>query len=176
MHFKGIFAFVHQSTFQMQLPNSIIIPEVASIVNTGKTVTLPLRGVSMRPYLEDMRDKALLKKVPEELNVGDVILAEISPKRYALHRIVKIHGDDIVMYGDGNFSPEYIKRNDVLAIAVGFYRKGSNKLDGVDKWSYKIYWKIWIFLRPARRILLILWRLKHYPRQTIKKIINKICK
>ena len=39
----------------MQLPNEIIIPKVAEYVRDGHTVTLPLRGYSMRPYLEDGR-------------------------------------------------------------------------------------------------------------------------
>ena len=160
----------------MQLPNSIIIPEVARLVNEGKSVTLPLRGYSMRPYLEDQCDKGLLVKPKEPLKVGDVILAEIEPQRYALHRIVKIEGEDITMYGDGNFSPEHIKRADVLAIATGFYRKGSKKLDSVDTIYYKVYWRAWVALRPVRRYLLIMWRLYHYPKETIKTIIHKICK
>lgn len=160
----------------MQLPNSVIIPEVARLVNEGKSVTLPLRGHSMRPYLEDRRDKGLLVKVDRPLKRGDVILAEISPQHYALHRIVNIDGDDITMYGDGNFSPELIKRENVLAIAQGFYRKGRGKLESVDSLTYKIYWRVWVWLRPVRRYLLIAWRLKHYPKETIKKIIEKICK
>ena len=158
----------------MNLPNEILIPEVARLVNEGKSVTLPLRGQSMRPYLEDQRDKGLLVKIDRPLRKGDVILAETTPKRYALHRIVKIEGDDITMYGDGNFSPEHIKRSNALAIAVGFYRKGRTKLERVDSLSYRIYWRLWVWLRPLRRYLLIAWRLKHYPRETIGKIINKI--
>ncbi len=158
----------------MNIPNEILIPEVARLVNEGKSVTLPLRGQSMRPYLEDQRDKGLLVKIEKPLKKGDVILAETAPKRYALHRIVKIEGDDITMCGDGNFSPELIKRSDVLAIAVGFYRNGSTKLDSVDSLSYRIYWRLWVWLRPLRRYLLIAWRLKHYPKETMEKIINKI--
>ena len=149
---------------------------MARLVNEGKSVTLPLRGYSMRSYLEDQRDKGLLVKPKEPLKVGDVILAEIEPQRYALHRIVKIEGEDITMYGDGNFSPEHIKRADVLAIATGFYRKGSKKLDSVDTIYYKVYWRAWVALRPVRRYLLIMWRLYHYPKETIKTIIHKICK
>ena len=158
----------------MNIPNEILIPEVARLVNEGKSVTLPLRGQSMRPYLEDQRDKGLLVKIEKPLKKGDVILAETAPRRYALHRIVKIEGDDITMCGDGNFSPELIKRSDVLAIAVGFYRNGSTKLDSVDSLSYRIYWRLWVWLRPLRRYLLIAWRLKHYPKETMEKIINKI--
>lgn len=158
----------------MQLPNEIIIPQVADLVKKGHTVTLPLRGYSMRPYLEDLRDKALLSSVPLYLNVGDVILAEVSPKRYALHRIVSIDGDIITMYGDGNFSPEYIERKDVLAIALGFYRKGSNKLSSVESFGYRMYWKSWVKLRPIRRYLLFVWKLWHYPKDTIKRIEQKL--
>lgn len=147
---------------------------VAEAVSAGHTATLPLRGFSMRPYLEDNRDKALLAPVPDVLKVGDVILAEIAPKRYALHRIVSIDGDNVTMYGDGNFSPEHIKRNNVLAIALGFYRKGSDKLDSVESRWYKMYWRTWVKLRPMRRYLLMLWRLKHYPKETTKKIIKRL--
>lgn len=158
----------------MQIPNEILIPEVAELVKKGLTVTLPLKGYSMRPYLEDGRDKALLSSVPKTLRVGDVILAEIHPKRYALHRIVRIEGEIITMYGDGNFSPEYIEKQDVMAIALGFYRKGSSKLDAVDTFSYELYWKTWVRLRPIRRYLLLIWKLTHYPKATIKRIIKRL--
>ena len=158
----------------MQLPNEIIIPKVAEYVRDGHTVTLPLRGYSMRPYLEDGRDKALLTKAPEKLKIGDVILAEISPKSYALHRIVDISGDNITMYGDGNFSPEHIHRSDVLAIATGFYRKGSGKVTPVDSFWYSCYWHLWLKLRPLRYLLLLCYKAKRDPREFISKSLNKI--
>ena len=57
-------------------PNEQLIPEVISLIEQGHTVTLPLRGFSMRPFLEDNRDKALLTK-PDRLKVGDPVLAEV---------------------------------------------------------------------------------------------------
>ena len=160
----------------MQLPNHILIPEVARLVSEGKSVTLPLRGHSMRPYLEDARDKGLLVKVTRPLRRGDVILAQTAPQQYALHRVISIDGECITMYGDGNFSPEHIHASDVLAIAKGFYRKGSTHLDSVDRPLYKLYWRTWLLLRPLRRYLLLAWRLYHYPKETVKTIIRKICK
>ena len=50
----------------------------------------------MRPFLENNRDKAILRK-PDKLKKGDVVLAEISPQNYALHRIIKIIGENIVI-------------------------------------------------------------------------------
>lgn len=147
---------------------------MAEYIRNGHTVTLPLRGYSMRPYLEDERDKALLTKVPEQLKVGDVILAEIAPKCYALHRIVNVSGDNITMYGDGNFSPEHIHRGDVLAIATGFFRKGSEHLTPVDSFWYTCYWHIWLKLRPLRYPLLLCYRAKRNPREFVSKSFNKI--
>lgn len=156
----------------IQLTNDILIPQIAEQVKEGYRVTLPLRGFSMRPFLEDGRDKALLVAPPENLRVGDVILAETSPQRWALHRIINIDGDDITMYGDGNFSPEYVKRKDVVALAKGFHRK--NKFYDVDSAQYKMYWRMWVKLRPVRRYLLLFWRLWHYPKATTKLICKKI--
>ena len=160
----------------MCLSNEILIPKVAEDIQKGYTVTLPLRGFSMRPYLEDGRDKALLTPVTSELRIGDVVLAEISSKRWALHRIVRISGDDITLYGDGNFSPEHIKRSDVIAIAAGFYRKDSKVLSRCDSLLYRLYWYVWLRLRPVRRYLLLIWRLWHYPGLTIKEMKSKLHK
>lgn len=60
-----------------EFANEIIIPEIIAMLNSGHSVTLGLRGYSMRPFLEDRRDKALLRK-PTAITVGDVVLAEIS--------------------------------------------------------------------------------------------------
>ena len=46
----------------MQIPNAILIPEIIRLLDEGHTVTLRLRGYSMRPFLEDDRDVALLVK------------------------------------------------------------------------------------------------------------------
>jgi hypothetical protein len=158
----------------ISLTNEIIIPQVAEKIKAGYTVTLPLRGYSMRPYLEDGRDKALLAAVDTDLQIGDVILAEISERRWALHRITAIDGDNITMCGDGNFTSEHIKRADVIAIAKGFYRKGRDILEETSTISYAIYWKTWLFLRPIRRYLLFAWKLWKYPIQTLKHLKGKI--
>lgn len=142
------------------LTNYDTLPLLAEYVAHGKTVILPLRGFSMRPYLEDGRDKALMAAVPETLHRGDVILARLAGTGgYALHRITRIDGDTIVMCGDGNFMPESISRRDVMALAKGFYRKGSARLSPVDSLSYKAYWHLWLMLKPFRRYLLFAWKI-----------------
>ena len=89
----------------MQIPNAILIPEIIRLLDEGHTVTLRLRGYSMRPFLEDDRDVALLVKA-ETVKVGDPVLAEVSPRHYVFHRIVAIEGEAVTLRGDGNLPTE----------------------------------------------------------------------
>ena len=42
------------------MDNARFLPEVIALANEGHDVTIPLRGFSMRPFLEDGRDLAIL--------------------------------------------------------------------------------------------------------------------
>lgn len=143
---------------KITIPNKILIPQIARQINEGHTVTLPLYGSSMRPFLQDGRDKALLTKVTAP-KTGDPVLAEITPNRYVLHRIVKIDGRNVTLLGDGNTVPEQCQMEDLRASVIGFYRKGNNSLDRTDGWKWKIYSRLWMTLRPIRRWLLAACRL-----------------
>lgn len=140
-----------------QYANNIIIPQFVKMIDEGHTITFKLRGISMRPFLEDCRDKVVLRK-PQEPKVGDAVLAEISKGVYVLHRIVKIKGNDIVLQGDGNLSTERCKRNDIRAVAEAFYRKGHTNPDYTAGWKWRIYSFIWMHLLPIRRYLLFIDR------------------
>ena len=62
----------------VELPNEIFLKEVRTLIAEGHDVTLRVRGVSMRPFLEDRRDKVVLTR-PDAPKVGDAVLAEIAP-------------------------------------------------------------------------------------------------
>lgn len=140
-----------------QMPNAEFLPFVISELESvkGKTVTLPLRGRSMRPFLEDGRDCALLIAA-ELVNEGDAVLAETYPGHFVLHRIIKIDGRQVVLRGDGNFGNEYCTLDDVKAKALGFYRKGRKHLDATDGTKWLVYSWLWTRLYPIRRYLLFL--------------------
>lgn len=139
------------------LPNEEFIPYVISELEAvkGKTVTLPVSGRSMRPFLHETGDKALLT-VSEQVSVGDVVLAEISPKRFVLHRVIAINGQQVMLRGDGNLNNEYCTISNVKATALGFYRKGRSKLDSTQDCKWQIYSWIWTHLYPVRRYLLFI--------------------
>jgi hypothetical protein len=142
---------------EVNIPNAVLLPEVVKLLNDGHTVTLRLRGFSMRPFLENDRDKALLVK-PSDLKVGDPVLAEISPCHYVLHRIIGIDGNVVTLRGDGNIAIETCKLEDVKGAVIGFYRKGRQKLDSTDGWKWRIYSWVWMRLFPVRRYILAAYR------------------
>ncbi|MBR6962167.1 MAG: S24/S26 family peptidase [Prevotella sp.] len=142
---------------EVKMANSVLLPEIVRLLNEGHTVTLRLRGFSMRPFLEDGRDKALLTKAVSP-KVGDPVLAEIEPKHFVLHRIISIQGDNVVLRGDGNLGVEHCKLGDVKGAVIGFYRKGRSKLDRTDGKKWRTYSWIWTRLYPIRRYLLAFYR------------------
>lgn len=141
----------------IELPNEEFLPFVVEQLHSveGKTVTLPLRGRSMRPFLEDGRDKALLVAAQQEdVSIGDAVLAEISAGHFVLHRVIRIEGKQVTLRGDGNLNVEYCKLSDIKAKAIGFFRKGNKKLDRTDGIKWRMYSWIWLRLYPIRRYLL----------------------
>ena len=142
---------------EVQFANAVIIPEIIKLIEEGHTVTLRLKGYSMRPFLEDSRDKALLTR-PNNPKVGDPVLAEIAPLHFVLHRIISIDRQDVVLRGDGNLANETCKLSDIKGAVIGFYRKGRDKLDRTDGWKWKTYSWIWTRLYPIRRYLLAFYR------------------
>ena len=143
------------------IPNHILIPEIKRLIDEGHTTTFRVRGYSMRIFLEDRRDKVLLGPC-SEVKVGDVVLAEIKPQVYVLHRIVKKDGNDLTLQGDGNaYGKEYCKVENIIGIAIGFYRKGRTTPDLVTGRKWRVYSYIWMHLVPIRIWLLRIWN--HLP-------------
>ena len=139
----------------VNIPLNILMPEIIRLINEGHTVTIPLKGNSMRPFLCHNRDKGILGK-PVNIKVGDPVLALINGHRYVMHRIIDINGDDVTLRGDGNISVERCKMDDVKALAFAFIRKGRNKPDTIKGYKWRVYSFIWTRLFPIRRHLLML--------------------
>ena len=141
----------------IQLANEEFLPHVCALVNEGHTVSIRARGYSMRPFIENDRDVAILGK-SNIYKVGDVVLAEIAPGHYVLHRIDAIKGNHVRLRGDGNYpGTEHCMMGDIRAIMCAVERKGKRWDTNGKVW--KIYSWIWVRLLPVRRYLLALYRL-----------------
>lgn len=143
-----------------RLANPLYVASIRQFIDEGRTVEFPVRGWSMRIFVEHERDKAVLVPCNKaELKVGDVVLAHIGNEVHVLHRIIKTDGEQLTLMGDGNRKgTESCTRSDVVAIVNAWLRKGSNKPDYVSGWKWRIYSKIWVPLRPVRRYLILAWR------------------
>ena len=143
---------------QKKVNNHLFMQEIARAFGTGKqSVTFVVRGFSMRPFLEDGRDKVILVP-PREPKIGDVVLAEVREQTYALHRVTKIEDGVYTMRGDGNplRMTEQFTLDKIVGLADGFIRKG--KRVDTDSRKWKFYSATWDVLKPFRRILLAIYR------------------
>ena len=156
----------------MYFPNDVFIPFVLEELKQvpDKTAVINLRGNSMRPFLKNERDKAVLALPKGPCLKGDAVLAEVSPKHFVLHRIVDIDGDKITLRGDGNLGDEHCLASDIRAKAVGFLRKGRTRPDLTTGRKWRLYSWFWTRLYPIRRYLLFALH-PHIP-QSLKKHLH----
>ena len=143
-------------TASVELPNDKFLKEVRTLIAAGHDVTLRVRGVSMRPFLEDRRDQIVLTQ-PGVVKVGDAVLAEIAPGKYVYHRIISIESDKVTLRGDGNvYGTEHCRLEDVAAATKELIRKGRGYSAQGKAWRYySALWPSWPF---ARRVLLKLYK------------------
>lgn len=142
-----------------QVENHVLMMEITRLFKEQdkKNITFTVRGYSMRPFLEDGRDKVILAP-PRQPQIGDVALAAIGDKVYALHRVIKIEDGVYTMQGDGNptYMTETFRDADIIGIADGFIRKG--KIVRTDSALWRSYSFVWKILKPFRRIILAVYR------------------
>ena len=135
----------------MQLPNEIFIPEIARLVADGKQVVFTPTGVSMCPYIEGGVDNVTLVR-PTDPQVGDIVLAEIQPQHYVLHRIYALQGEAVTLMGDGNLQgEEHCSRSNILAKVTAIHSPKGKSKPVTKAW-------LWRHILPLRRILLKIYR------------------
>ena len=85
----------------IEVPNEILVAEIKRSLTEGHTATFRVKGQSMRPFLENLRDVVKIERiVPELVRVNDVVLAEIAPKTYVLHRVISRVDNALTLKGD----------------------------------------------------------------------------
>ena len=131
-----------------------LMPEVGRLIQEGKTVVLPVRGNSMRPFIQNGNDCVELHPLPPVLRKGDVVLARTSKGYYVLHRVTAISPDLLTLEGDGNIGlRETCRPSDVLARAEWVIDAHKERHSLLDRRA-RIKWRMWYMLRPLRRALL----------------------
>ena len=134
-----------------------ILESAISLVDEGVSVTFPVKGVSMLPFIIGGRESVILVR-PQDVAVGDVVLAWVEGCRYVVHRIIRIDGEHVTLMGDGNLAgTEHCTTAGIKAIAT--------HVVGDDDRPHSLYtpWRrhaalLWWHLRPVRRYLLAIYR------------------
>ncbi len=134
-----------------------IIEEAIRLVREGVSVTLPVNGNSMLPFIIGGKESVILQK-PELPKVGDVVLAWADGYRYVVHRIIRIDGDRVTLMGDGNLvGTEHCRMDDVKARVTHVVDAKGRQHDQYHTWRRRAA-KVWFWLRPIRRYLLAIYR------------------
>lgn len=139
------------------MTDELIIQEAVRLVQDGVSVTFPVKGRSMLPFIFGGRESVILQK-PGSPQRGQVVLAQVGPGRYVVHRIIKIEPDRITLMGDGNIcGTESCTPSNVLAIATHVVdEKGKRRTLESKGQMFKA--KVWYRIRPLRRIILAVLR------------------
>ncbi len=147
---------------QVSVPNDILIPEVRRLLDEGDEVVLKTKGGSMLPAIVGDRDSVRLVKASfDEVQEGDVVLAEVEGMRYVLHRVIRKCGGQLVLRGDGNLTATEVCLPDNLIGVVTAVITPSGKEKKPGKACF------WRALHPfARRCVLAVYR------RTILKLYN----
>ena len=133
------------------------IEEALRLVQKGVTVTFPVTGQSMLPFIIGGKESVILHR-PGLIDVGDVVLAWVDGNRYVVHRIIKLDYDRVTLMGDGNVTvTEHCRLNDIKARVTHVVSADNKKRDLYSRWRVRAA-KLWYWLRPIRRYLLAIYR------------------
>ena len=130
-----------------KIGDEVILAEAIRLVKEGVSVTFPVKGNSMLPFIVGDRDSVILEK-PSALQWGDVVLALVERDNK------QGNGSDVTVMGDGNLLlRERCKRSDVCAKVLQVVKPNGKKISFNSFWN-RFAAKLWFFLLPFRRYLL----------------------
>jgi len=140
------------------ITDEVIIDEAVRLVSEGVSVTLPVNGRSMLPFIIGGRESVILKRATV-IDIGDVVLAWVEGSRWVVHRIIRIDGNQLTLMGDGNIvGVEHCAVSDVKALVTHVVDERGKPHDLYNRWR-TMGAKVWWWLRPIRRYLLFIYRI-----------------
>ena len=157
---------------KMIIDNDTFFADVLRLLDQGKRVTIPVKGLSMLPFIRGGKDLVVLEKAGEVLEADDIVLFHVGPReggRYVMHRILSIDGDAVDIQGDGvPETHEHVRRNQVIAKAVEILRGGKCRVDPYSPGQRRLV-HFWQWLCPVRRYILFIYRHLPWNRSWIKE-------
>ncbi len=151
----------------MTVKNDAFFWNVINLLREGKKVTIPVKGVSMLPFIVGGVDPVVLEGVeagtPEGLphrsaEIGDAVLFR-TDNHFLLHRILDFDDDGTaVIQGDGVLkSKERCGRDEIFGRVIYVVKQGRRPVD-VNSRRYRLKVRLWRKMASFRRIPLGVWR------------------
>jgi|GEM_PF-3015364 len=136
-------------------PLSEIIGVMREALQQGNSVQFCATGSSMRPFLQD-NDLVLIAPLSSRLRIGDIVLAEVEPGKFVMHRIYSQH-HGIILLGDACWSFEGpVKESAIVGRITAVWRSG--KWRSLERGPRRYLAIVWLFLFPLRFFLMRLRR------------------
>lgn len=129
------------------------------INENGEFVTVPV-GTSMYPMLRNRRDSVYMVKYNGKgLKRYDLPVYKRVNGVHVMHRCLGKDENGYIMCGDNQWILEHgIQDEQIIAVVKGFYR--DEKYIPVEKWHYKLYYKLWCKnLWCRKQMLRVLYKL-----------------
>lgn len=143
---------------KLVIPNELMLGRVSEFLSEGRDVVIMTKGSSMMPFIRGERDSVVLLR-RERLSVGDIVLAQIAPGHYVLHRINAMKDDLVRLKGDGNLDGTELCRASDVCGTVTAILKGSGRRVDCSARCFKRRSRLWVKApRIVRRYCLGIYR------------------
>lgn len=140
------------------MTDEVIIQEAIRLVDEGVSVTFPVRGRSMLPFIIGGRESVILSR-PINVEKGTVVLAWVDGSRYVVHRVIEKHDNRLTLMGDGNLiGKEHCSITDVKAVATHVVDVKGHRHSLYSPCRTKGA-QLWFSFLPVRRYLLFIYRI-----------------
>lgn len=137
---------------KIQLPNDAALALIKAELLSSKSVQIPVKGTSMRPFFRDGLTLVTVAGISKPLKKFDVVLYEPTPGKMVLHRIIRIQANNYLIRGDGLITKELIPAEQLVAVVTSFETQG--KITPSTNAWYRFKVSVWNFLAFLRRPLL----------------------
>ena len=120
-----------------QVDTKAYMTALRSLTEQGHSVSVPVAGSSMSPFLAGGRDTVFFSRPDTPLRRGDIVFYERASGQFVMHRVRRVHRDgSLDILGDAQAETETgILPQQVFARATAVCRKGRQLQPGDFLWE-----------------------------------------
>lgn len=147
-----------------QVDTKAYMTALRSLTEQGHSVSVPVAGSSMSPFLAGGRDTVFFSRPDTPLRRGDIVFYERASGQFVMHRIRRVHRDgSLDILGDAQTETETgILPQQVFARATAVSRKGRQLQPGDFLWE--LFRGPWLLVIPLRHPIVRIWSAFKKPR------------